>query len=112
MLTSSVACDVSSLFATKKCEKIQKIDKIVITCKENLHVFRRICGISMEFSGKVYDNIKSYKEAGPDLLSRKCSFGKNYRSSNWPLVILGLKEKKIIESVVIVCDNSLWYNSL
>ena len=53
MLTSSVACDVSSLFATKKCEKIQKIDKIVITCKENLHIFRTICRISMEFSGKV-----------------------------------------------------------
>ena len=45
--------DVSSLFATKKCEKIQKIDKIVITCKENLHIFRTICGISMEFSEKV-----------------------------------------------------------
>ena len=45
--------DVSSLFATKKFEIIQKVDEIVNTSKENLHIFQTICGISMEFSGKV-----------------------------------------------------------
>ena len=45
-------------------KKFKKMTKIVITEKENLHIFRTTWGISREFfSGKneSYDNIKSFK---------------------------------------------------
>ena len=54
MLTSSVICDVMSVFATRKCQKKKKkLVKLVNIEEENIHIFRGTWGILMKFSGKM-----------------------------------------------------------
>ena len=53
MLTSSVICDVMSVFETRKCQKKKKLVKLVNIEEENIHIFRGTWGILMKFSGKM-----------------------------------------------------------
>ena len=56
MLTSSVISDVISLFVTKKCQKVQKIDedRWKYIDREILHIFGTTWEILMKFSGKLW----------------------------------------------------------
>ena len=49
-----LSSDVIKLFATRKCQEIpKKMMKLANIDKENLHIFRTTCEISIEFSGKI-----------------------------------------------------------
>ena len=48
-----VICDVISLVATRKCQKIKKLLKINNIDEENLHIFCTTWGISVILSGKM-----------------------------------------------------------
>ena len=51
---------------------------------ENLHIFWKICGISMKLSGKMWvcHNVKSYSNSGFHSVSRRYIFGKT-TSFSW-----------------------------
>ena len=67
--------DVISLFATRKCQTIPKIDKN--SYRKSLYLENDLRNFNEVFKKDVpYDIIKSHKKTGLYLLSRKYSFGK------------------------------------
>ena len=51
--------DVISLYATRKCQKIENVFKIVYIHEENIHIFQTTWGISVKFCN--YRNTREKK---------------------------------------------------
>ena len=58
---------------TRKCQKTQKIDENINIERENLNIFWTTWGTLIEFSGKMWLNIKSHKKKGFTLFAENAN---------------------------------------
>ena len=78
MLTSSVVCDAISFFATRKCQKTQKINEYSwYWIRKSSYLLNDLSNYNDIFRKEVaYDNTKSHKKSGFHSFSRKHIFRK------------------------------------
>ena len=100
--------DVINFFVTRKCQKIQKMAKIINIDGENFHIFWMTWRILMKFSGKMWRMIilKVTKNQGFTLsLERECLTPPSPHPAA-PPAVSGLNGRKKIMFKDSVCDIS------